>query len=438
MRKISVILLVFLALSVRLMAGYRTQVLYPDQIKTLRARYADRLETANNRIAPERPFLVLQNGIVDHSDPHNQLEISFDEMSHNVHQYTYTILHLNSDRTESSLNSSEYVRGFTTADITYYEQSVNTSLDYTHYSFLFPNEEMTLTASGNYAIQIYEDGDKNKTIAWVCFSVVEPQVKVAAHVVSQTDIEYNGRYQQLEADIVLPKTRTGNANPGDEYWICVQQNGRTDNEVVRPKMSYIEPQRIRYTHCQDLIFEGGNEYRRFDAFSTYMAGENIYRIARDGTDYHAMLEPDALRNKQIYIHEPDADGQYIVNAERTLTDVETEAEYMYVHWLLRAEKPIFEGNIYVAGDLFYNRYSSDNRMLYDAEEKCYYLTALIKQGGYDYQYQLVEKGTQKATLLKTEGSHWETENEYTVYVYRRPFGSRYDQLVGLQVIHSAH
>ena len=89
MRKISVILIVILTVSVRLMAGYRTQVLYPDQIKTLRARYADRLETANNRIAPERPFLVLQNGIVDHSDPHNQLEISFDEIDVSCHIVRY-------------------------------------------------------------------------------------------------------------------------------------------------------------------------------------------------------------------------------------------------------------------------------------------------------------------------------------------------------------
>ena len=136
------------------------------------------------------------------------------------------------------------------------------------------------------------------------------------------------------------------------------------------------------------------------------------------------------------IHEFDVDGQYVINAERTLYDIETESEYMWVHWTLPAEQPWFDGLVYVGGDLFENRMTPRNRMQYDNERRCYWLTALIKQGGYDYQYWFVPKGEQKATLQRTEGSHWQTENEYTIYVYYKPFSSRYDQLVGLLVIKS--
>lgn len=105
---------------------------------------------------------------------------------------------------------------------------------------------------------------------------------------------------------------------------------------------------------------------------------------------------------------------------------------MWVHWFLRAERPFFDGAVYVGGDLFGNNFTLRNRMDYDNEHKCYHLAAPVKQGGYDYQYWFVPKGAQSATLLRTEGSHWETRNEYTVYVYYKPFGARYQRLVGVK------
>ena len=61
---------------------------------------------------------------------------------------------------------------------------------------------------------------------------------------------------------------------------------------------------------------------------------------------------------------------------------------------------------------------------------------LLKQGGYNYTYAFVPKGSDKATLQNVEGSHWETENEYQVFVYYRGFGERYDHLLCVTVISS--
>jgi len=36
----------------------------------------------------------------------------------------------------------------------------------------------------------------------------------------------------------------------------------------------------------------------------------------------------------------------------------------------------------------------------------------------------------------TEGSHWETENEYAIYVYHRQRGTYYDQLVAIKRFNS--
>ena len=437
MRKIyPIFLILFLALccAAPLLAQYRTKILDP-QIRTLRVQYA----TADK---VERPFLVLTDGVVDGQDYANTLEISFDEMSHDVHHYTYTLLHLDHDGRESHLSSGEYVHGFTTQDITDYEHSLNTQRSYTHYRFQFPNDDMQLTASGNYALKIYEDGDTEKVVAWVCFSVVEPIAGISATIRPNTDIELSGRYQQVDIEV---NTSALTVNSPDEIKVVVRQNGRLDNQVVLTQPTYMEHNRFRYQNQKALIFEGGNEYRHLDAYSVYFAGTGIEQVRYDNRDYHALLFADELRGTGAvyagdvvtdkcgtpYMHEYDVDGQYRVNAERT-DDSDTEAEYMWVHWTLPRQEPWFDGVIYVGGDLFLNQLGTANRMQYDNENRCYYLTALVKQGGYDYQYWFVPKG-QNVTLQRTEGSHWQTENEYTVYVYYRPFGSRADRLVGVMV-----
>ena len=384
------------------------------------------------RVLPARAFLVLENGIVDGSNPDNTLHISFDEMSHDVHFYTYTLEMANSD-----LLSGEYLQGFTTRDITDYEHSLNTTREYTHYRFDFPNEDMTLTKSGDYILHIYEDGNPDNQVADVSFSVVEPLVKIDAKVRANTDIEFNGRYQQLDIDV---NTTALDLRDPNEVRVVVSQNNRSDNTVYLSQPTFVEPNRLRYINNRGLIFEGGNEYHHFDAFSTYYAGSGIDRVFFSNGDYQVALFPNEIQTGQ-YIHEFDSDGRFVVNAERT-TDSDTEAEYMWVHWTLPMDKPFFDGALYVGGDMFNNEFNLRNRMQYDNAAKCYWLTALVKQGGYDFQYWFDEKvkgerlKVKGTTTQRVDGSYWQTENEYTVYVYWRPFGARYDRLVGVQTFSS--
>ena len=402
MRKISGILL-FLLLCSGLSAQTRTRI-FNEQIRTLRV---------------PREVLVL--------DEQQPLHISFDEMSHDVHFYTYSVQMLN-----SNLLSNEYLQGFTTRDITDYEHSLNTSREYTHYWFDFPNEDMQLTKSGAYLLTIYEDGNPDNKVAEVEFCVVEPIAKINAKVRYNTDIELNGRFQQVDIDV---NTADLNISDPRELKVLVRQNNRTDNEVWLTSPTFVEPKRLRYINRRELIFEGGNEYRHFDAFSTYYAGVGIDRIQYELGDYHAILFPNTVADKQ-YIHEFDSDGRYVINAERT-NDPDTEAEYMWVHWTLQVDKPWFDGSVYIGGDIFGNELGLRNRMQYDANAGCYWLTALVKQGGYDFQYWFSGKGTQnKTTTQRVDGSFWQTENEYVVYVYWRPFGARYDRLVGLVSLQS--
>ena len=414
MRKIALILVIFVCSMSAF--GQTSTKIFNEHIRTLRVA---------------RQFLVLDNGVVDGSDPDNTLHISFDEMSHDVHFYTYSVVR----PYENYLSSSEYLQGFTTQDITNYEHSINTSREYTHYWFDFPNEDMRLTMSGEYRLVIYEDGDKDKRVAQVDFYVVEPRVQIDARVRTNTDIEFNGRYQQVDVDVDISALDTRNP---DEVRVLVMQNNRNGHSVKKP--TFVEPKRLRYINMKDLIFEGGNEYHHFDAFSCFYAGYGIDRVYHENGDYHVLLFPSEVTKGQ-YIHEFDSNGRFVVNAERT-NDSDTEAEYMWVHWMLPMEKPFFDGALYVDGDLFNNELTLRNRMEYDNDAQCYWLTALVKQGGYDYRYLFLPKAQKMGDLAsqpaavveRVDGSYWQTENEYTVYVFWKPFGARYELLVGAKTI----
>ena len=415
------LIVLFLVLATTLPAQTHTYT-FTEQVRTL-------------RVLPARAFLVLQDGIVDGTDADNTLHVSFDEMSHDVHFYTYTVRMAN-----DGMASSEYLQGFTTKDITDFEHSINTSREYTHYRFDFPNEDMQLTKSGDYVLSIYEDGNPDNRVAQVNFHVVEPLVGIEAKVRANTDIEFNGRYQQV--DININTTALSLRDP-KEVRVVVTQNNRMDNSVTLTQPTYVEPNRLRYVNNKSLIFEGGNEYHHYDAFSCFYAGTGIDRMVYEMGDYHALLFPNEVAGGQ-YIHEYDSDGRFVVNAERT-NDADIEAEYVWAHWSLPVDKPWLDGLVYVGGELFGNEMGLRNRMQYDAEAKCYWLTALVKQGGYDYQYWFVPKEQlpttkdqlPKTTTQRTDGSYWQTENEYAVYVYWRPFGARYDRLVGVQIQKSA-
>jgi len=419
-----------------------------EEIRSLRLRYADG--------SLERPVLTLgADGTIDGSDPHNTLDISFDCLGHDIRHYTCSLMLLNRDGMPADPASYDYLRGFTTADITDYTLSSGTQQIYTHYAFQFPNADMVLTRSGNYVLHIYEDGNPDNRVAEVCFLVAEPLAGISATVRPNTGMELNGRFQQLDISI---DTRHLPGCHADEITLVVSQNERTDNTAVITRPTFVEPSRLRYENQNALIFEGGNEYRHLDIYSVYFAGWNVDRVLFDRGEYHAFLEPDENRGVTAvtgptgapYLSADDNNGQFVINAERT-DDTDTEADYMWVHWSFPMEQPFFDGAVYVGGDLFQNRLTINNRMIYDNERHCYYLNALLKQGAYDYQYLFLPKERsggpdrqtgllpvrtdtppceQGATLLRTEGSHWETENRYAVYVWYRPFGERADRLVG--------
>ena len=145
---------------------------------------------------------------------------------------------------------------------------------------------------------------------------------------------------------------------------------------------------------------------------------------------HATLMTDEPRRN--YIYDQDQNGRvYIRNGDNV--DNDTESDYFITHFTL--QMPELEGGtVYLNGDLTYNSFSETYEMEYDYERGSYLLALPLKQGSYNYQYVFVGDDNGLADGSETEGNFYQTENEYSVYVYHRPFGERYDHLVGYNMV----
>ncbi len=415
MKKTLFSIFVFSFLVANAQISYRTQIFNPT-IKTLQA----------GLLGAKFSLPVMElNG-------QDILEVSFDEMSHGAHSYSYKILHCNADWTVSDLNSTEYLSGFTTAAITDISKSVNTTFLYTHYRFQLPNSDMSFKVSGNYVVQIYEDNEIDKPIAQACFSIVETHIAITGNIRGNTDTGLNGRLQQLDFEVALNGYSVRDAN--QEIKVFVRQNNRIDNQVTDLQPTYLTGSKLNYINNKALIFEGGYEYHRFDISSVYAAGEGVADIRFSTPHYDAFLNNNKVQSSHIYSSDMDVNGKFVINLQNATVDDNIGADYMLVHFNLPTQKPFFDGQLYLGAEFNYNQLNDAVRMKYDGKTESYVQTVLLKQGGYNFQYWFLPKGERKATSERVDGSFWQTGNEYTVYVYHRPWGERYDKLVGVKVI----
>lgn len=357
----------------------------------------------------------------------DKVEISFDELTHEYHRFTYKITHCNADWTPSDLFESDYLQGFNENVIEDYENSLNTTMLYTHYKFTLPNDEAQMLVSGNYVVSIYGEEDKENPVAQASFSVIEPRVGVSAQVSSNTDIDTNEDHQQVNFTVNYPSMNV--TSPQTEFKIRVYQNLRTDNCVTNVQPTYLQPGQMQFVHNRQLIFPAGNEYRRFEIFNMHYGYQDVEKMQYFDPYYHATLYTDQPRIN--YSYDEDQNGRFFIRYDNGQNS-NTEADYLFVHFTLEGfENPLSNGKIYLNGDFTYGQFNSTYSLNYNEQTRCYEGVQLVKQGLYNWLYLYVPEGSSVGQTAPVEGNFYETENEYLILVYHRPFGARCDQLVGM-------
>lgn len=357
------------------------------------------------------------------------INISFDDLTHEYHRYVYRLQHCEADWSVSEgIFGSDYCEGFadgcTIDDI---EESLNTNTLYTHYRLSIPNENCRIKMSGNYRLTVYDENNGD-TIFTACFMIVEPLVKANMSVTTNTDIGINKAHQQVGAEINYSALNI--TNPSTELYTVVMQNGRWSTARINPTPQYQTGSGLRWEYNRDLIFDGGNEYHKFEILDVTHPTLGIENTWWDGTNYHAQIWTDLPRPS--YVYDEDANGSFYI---RNSDNIENDriSEYVVVNFRLQA--PRQNGRVFINGVWTNDRFTPQYEMSYNEQTKLYEANVPLKQGYYSYQY-LTMHNDNSLHPVSSEGNFFQTENSYQMLIYYKGIGQRTYRLVGYSKIRS--
>jgi hypothetical protein len=352
------------------------------------------------------------------------LELSFDDLDADSKDYDYRIEHMTHDWQKSRLLSSQFIDGFDENSIIDVTNSFNTFQNYTHYAVKIPNTNSVITKSGNYLISVIDDYDE------VVFSrrlvLYENATTVGVEVSRSRNTKTINTQQTVEFTINHPSLRIN--NPSQEINVVILKNENWNEQITDLQPTFFKQNQLQYTYANKTNFWGGNEYLNFDSKFIRNKSLNVVKIEMKDI-FHQYLYPYTYNENLKYRYNPDINGQFVI---RTLdaSNAKTEADYAMMHFTLFADEPFAKKDVYVYGAFNNFEITEENRLFYNFENKSYEGQILLKQGFYNYTYATVDEN-EIVDTNQVNGTFFQTENEYTVLVYYKPFGGLYDRVVGI-------
>ena len=364
-----------------------------------------------------------------------QLQLSFDELTDESTNYFFKYIHCDYNWQPSKIHESDYTKGFFYEQVPDYKPSFNTYQVYYHYNAVFPTEQMSITNSGNYLILVYENNEPEKPVITWRFRVVEPLVSISSNIHRATIIEQRNSHQEIDFKIDYADYPV--QNPYVDLKVLIQQNGRWDNCIKELKPLFMKAHELEYNYEEENVFNGGNEYRNFDLRSLLYTTPYVEKIVQDSLTniYKVKLRRDESRSYDRYSILEDINGKFLIKIYDGRND-QTESDYADVSFHLKYPEPLGNGNFYIMGGLTNWLLDPKARMVYDYQNQEYTCTLFLKQGYYNYQYVWVDDAKKMADETIIEGNHFETENDYYIFVYHSDLSTRYHRLIGFKKFNS--
>lgn len=395
--------------------------IYMDNIKTVQlTMYGDQLAY---------PIVKLNSN--------DMLQLDFDDMDGDIKSYYYNFELRNADWSPVQMSYYDYIKGYTNQRITTYRSASQVLTRYTHYQLNFPNRDIMPVKAGNYLLKVFINGDSTKLAFTRRFMVVNPTATVAAQVQQPFNQQFFRTHQKIQFSV-----NSGNLNvsyPQQQIKVVVLQNSRWDNSKQNIKPNIIRGNVYEYNGENDCLFPSMREWRWLDLTSFRLLSDRVSRQQNTNTAYNLFVIPDVTRNTQRYIYYRDYNGWYAAITNENVNPY-WSADYATVHFsYITASRTPYQGkDLYIIGQMTNYGKDSNAKLQWNEEKGQYETTLFLKQGYYDYAYALSPSSSPRLAFNTddTEGNIWESENEYTILVYYRELGGRYDQLVNVTSLNS--
>lgn len=355
--------------------------------------------------------------------------LSFDDMDGTFKDLYYSIIHCDANWMPSDLMESEYLDGFFTYNVTQHKYSFNTLTGFMNYQLTVPNDKTQIKRSGNYILKIYANNDQEQLVMTRRFMIYEDLCGITPTLRRSSNVD--DRTIKQELDLTINTMGLAVSNPFNDIKVVIQQNNRWDNCKKDLKPTFVRDKELVYDLDEPNIFNGGNEFRFFDLKNVTYKTQNIAKVIRDTVPWSVLLLNDERRPYKKYSTLFDINGKFLIKNDNG-TDHHTDSDYFNIHFFLPYEEPLTEGDIYIFGQLSDWQLKEEFKLQYNYRTKRYERAVLLKQGFYNYEYVFVGDSKKEPDESIVEGSHYDTENNYTILVYYYDIKLDCDRLVGIR------
>lgn len=365
------------------------------------------------------------------------LELHFDDLDTKIKNYSYTYQLCDADWNIIDLSQLDYINGFTQNRLNQYRSSSISKVRYIHYQALLPEKNCIPSKSGNYLLKVFLNGDTSKLAFTRRMLVLDNKIPVALKITQPYNSQIMRTHQKVQFSI--DKGKLNILNPQQQIKVVVLQNYRWNNAVTGMQPQFMRNNMYEYNGERDFLFEAGKEYRWADLQSFRYQSPRIETVDKTNTPIDVYMYPDLQRSQERFLMMQDYNGAFYIKGS-DVNNAWWQGEYANIHFVFQPNNlPAFAGkDIYIMGEMTANALNDSTKLMLNETKGVYEITLLLKQGFYNYTYVTKDAGIKnsKPVTAITDGDYWETENSYTVLVYYRSLGNRYDELLGMATINS--
>jgi len=341
-----------------------------------------------------------------------------------------SVYFFHADRTWSrDLLPNESFETYNSDQLLDYHPSQGTEVEYNHYEYTFPNDDIQFRVSGNYVLRVTERGDRNEVLFERRFFVTEQRGALNTQL---EPIQTAGSHPSAIRPIAQFDPPTEVRGSPNSFAACFVREGALGDVRCEDRPQLMGQPRLRFELERAQAFDGRTEGYVVD-ISQFRTGESIDRLDQSVSPPVIELDPDYAQFSEIP-HRPLLNGQIVVEgAVRNRTDPSMTAEYARVRFVFvpPSESP-FSVPVRLAGSFTGMSSEHGYEMEWTSRQR-YETEVLLKQGQYQYFYAL--PAGSEASVQDDRTTRRLGRGRFTTFLYYRDPSRNTDRL--LQVGESA-
>lgn len=350
------------------------------------------------------------------------LILEFDYLGETNKQYRAEVTHYNRDWSESALLPDFYLSGFSTTYINTGQKSLSQRPSYFHYSFEFPNSQLSFKISGNYLLSVY-DYETDELLFSLPFFIHEGEgiLKTQTEEIFAQSRGLSRQHQLFSyfsypSFVEIPQFDLNFVYVQNQFWGRAKEVDFFDTS---------SPGQVHFQLSQDQAFVSDYTFKLLDLSTLTADGLQILSIEEDTIPPKVVLQRD--------VQNLDPSPNLLPDTRFGLPVDDRNAAYAEVHFRLETNSQVNPNTkVFLVGGFSGWIIDRRNRMQFDPENNWWEGHALIKQGQYAYKYVIVDQYT--IDDLTLDQGLFSTRQQYLTLVYFRDPTRNYDRLLQVDQI----